>query len=111
MITIKHASATLQVLPENAQATYDLLALIDKSKGRKGRKYKRTTNAKHDSMKRDYPAFYEGMTTGEYVRKYAELNERRLNLAPLEFTHADRAAPMFDPSMPLAAEVTDHDAN
>ena len=38
MITINHARATFTVKPENAQATYDLLALIDKTKGKKGRK-------------------------------------------------------------------------
>lgn len=107
MITIKHAKSTFQVLPVNAEPTRALLALIDKSKGLKGRKFKRASDPKHDSMKRDYPAFTPDMTTGEYLRQYASLNHKRVNLLPVEYTCADRPAPMLDASMPeVIEEVT-----
>lgn len=104
MITIKHNRAALQVLPVNAEPTRALLALIDKSKGLKGRKFKRANDPKRDSMKREYPAFYAGMTTAEYLSQYASLNHKRVNLAPVEYMHADRAAPMLDASMPEVIE-------
>lgn len=110
MITIKHAKSTFQVLPANAEPTRALLALIDKSKGHKGRKFKRGSDPKRDSMKREYPAFYAGMTTAEYLSQYASLNHKRLNLAPVDYTHADRAAPMLDASIPeTIEEVADND--
>jgi hypothetical protein len=107
MITIKHASAALQVSPANAEPTRALLALIDKSKGLKGRKFKRASDPKHDSMKREYPTFHAGMTTGEYLSHYSGLNHKRVNLAPVEYMHADRAAPMLDASMPEMIEEVD----
>ena len=99
MITIKHNRAALQVLAVNAEPTRALLALIDKSKGHKGRKFKRVSDPKRDSMKREYPAFYAGMTTAEYLSQYASLNHKRLNLEPVQYVHADRAAPMLDASI------------
>ena len=100
MITITHGRATLTVQPENAQAVHDLLALIDKSKGRKGRKLpKDKGHPKHDSVKRFYPVFYAGMGTAEYVKLYALQNDR-LHLAKVNYEHADRPAPMLDPSIP-----------
>ncbi len=104
MITITHGRATLTVQPENAQAVHDLLALIDKSKGRKGRKFpKIRSNPKHESMRRYYPVFEPGMSTREYLRQYAALNAH-VHLLPVSdaFDH-DRPAPMLDPSTP---EVT-----
>lgn len=110
MITIKHAKSTFQVLPANAEPTRALLALIDKSKGHKGRKFKRASDPKRDSMKREYPAFYAGMTTAEYLSQYASLNHKRLNLEPVQYVHADRAAPMLDASIPEMIEgVADND--
>lgn len=105
MITIKHARATLTVQPENAESTRELLALIDKSKGRKGRKLpKDKGNPKLNSMSRFYPVFKPGMTTAEYVKLYALQNDR-LHLAKVNYTHADRPAAMLDPSIPEVEEV------
>lgn len=101
MITITHGRATLTVQPENAQAVHDLLALVDKSKGRKGRKFpKIRSNPKHESMRRYYPVFEPGMSTREYLRQYAALNAH-VHLLPVSdaFDH-DRPAPMLDPSTP-----------
>ena len=104
MITITHGRATLTVQPENAQAVHDLLALVDKSKGRKGRKFpKIRSNPKHESMRRYYPVFEPGMTTAEYVKLYALQNDQ-LHLSKVSYTHADRPAPMLDPSIPEVEE-------
>ena len=105
MVIIKHARATLTVQPENAQATYDLLALIDKTKGKRGVKLTRPKgNPKHDSSKRYFPAFEPGMSTGEYLRQYAVLNAH-VHLLPVSdaFDH-DRPAPMLDPTIPEVVE-------
>lgn len=105
MITIKHARATLTVQPQNAQTVHDLLALIDKSNGRRGRKLpKDKGNPKHNNMSRFYPVFKPGMTTAEYVKLYALQNDR-LHLAQVNYTHADRPAAMLDPSIPEVEEV------
>lgn len=104
MITISHNRATLTVQPENAESTRELLALIDKSKGRKGRKFKKSTDPKHNSMSRYYPAFEPGMTTAEYIKRYT-LQHDRLHLAKVNYTHADRPAPMLDPSIPEVEEL------
>jgi hypothetical protein len=104
MITITHNRATFTVKPENAEPTRELLALIDKSKGRKGAKLPRPRKeAKFDSMKRQYPPFYPGMTTAEYVSDYMGRNGH-VHLAPVDYTHADRPAPMLDPSIPEVME-------
>lgn len=106
MITITHGRATLTVKPENTQGVYDLLALIDKSKGRKGAKLTRPKGqAKHDSSKRSYPVFAPGMTTAEYIRQYTSLNRYLFVGAHAEdkiltYVHADRPAAMLDPSIP-----------
>lgn len=100
MITITHNRARLTVKPENAEPTRELLALIDKSKGRKGRKLpKNKGNPKHDSSKRHFPAFEPGMSTSDYVARYATLNGH-LHLAKVDYTHAYRPAAMLDPSIP-----------
>ena len=112
MITIKHARATLTVQPEHAEPTRELLALIDKSKGAKGRKFKKSTPVKreHDSSKRSYPSFYAGMSTADYIRAYTKLNAYLFVGACLEdklltYTHADRPAAMLDPSIPEVEEL------
>lgn len=105
MITISHNRATLTVQPENAEPTRELLALIDKTKGRKGRKFKKSTDPKHNSMSRFYPVFYAGMSTAEYVKLYALQNDR-LHLAEVNYEHADRPAPVLDPSIPEVTEET-----
>lgn len=94
MITIKHNRATLTVKPENAQAVHDLLAKIDKSKGRKGRKLITSKAAG-----RSYPVFHWNMTTGEYVSRYATMNGHTM-LNPVDYVHADRIAPTLDFSIP-----------
>jgi hypothetical protein len=105
MITITHEKATFIVKPENAEPTRELLALIDKSKGRKGAKLTRPKNqAKHDSSKRHFPAFTAGMSTADYVARYAALNGH-LSLAKVDYEHADRPAAMYDPTIPEVEEL------
>ena len=105
MITITHEKATFTVKPENAEPTRELLALIDKSKGRKGRKLpKDKGHVKHDSSKRHFPAFAAGMSTSDYVARYAALNSH-LSLAKVKYTHADRPAAMYDPTQPEVEEL------
>ena len=107
MITITHGKATFTVKPEHAEPTRELLALIDKSKGRKGRKLpKDKGQAKHDGSKRSYPTFTVGMSTADYVARYAALNGH-LSLAKVGYTHADRPAAMLDPSIPEVEEMTE----
>lgn len=114
MITITHGRAAFSVLPEHAEPTRELLALIDKSKGAKGRKFKKGTPVKraHDSSKRSYPTFYPGMTTAEYIGAYTRFNSylfvgnyREDEI--LTYEHADRAAPMLDASQPEVTEEVD----
>lgn len=104
MITITHGRATLTVQPENAQAVHDLLALVDKSKGAKGRRFKKSNDPKHDSSKRHFPTFAAGMSTADYVARYAALNGH-LHLAKVDYEHADRPAAMLDASIPEVVEL------
>lgn len=106
MITITHNRARLIVHPEHAEQTRELLAIVDKSKGKRGRKLPRDKGqAKHDSSKRHFPAFEPGMSTREYLRQYAVLNAH-VHLLPVSdaFDH-DRPAPMLDPSIPEVEEL------
>ena len=107
MITITHNRATLTVQPENAQSTYDLLALIDKSKGKKGRKLAQDKGiAKHDSRKREFPQFNPAcMLTSDYVTAYVALNHGRLHLAPLKIEPTVNRTPHeLDPTVPEVVE-------
>ena len=107
MITIKHGRALFTVKPEHAEPTRELLALIDKSKGRKGRKLpKDKGNPKHDSTKRFYPVFTPGMSTADYVSRYSILNGH-LSQAKINYEHADRPAAMLDPAQPEVLEEID----
>ena len=107
MITITHNRATLTVHPEHAEQTRELLAIVDKSKGRRGRKLpKDKVNPKLNSMSRFYPTFTPGMSTTEYVKLYALQNDR-LHLVKVNYEHADRPAPMLDPSIPEVEETTE----
>jgi len=104
MIEIKHGRAAFTVRPENAQAIHDALARLAKGKGPKLSKPK-AANRKHDSSKRSYPAFEPGMATAEYIRQYTELNVYLFggSYPPddvVTYSHADRPAPMLDPSYP-----------
>ena len=109
MVIIKHARATLTVKPEHAQTTYDLLALIDKTKGKRGAKLTRDKGQdRHDSRKRDFPQFNPAcMLTSDYVTAYVALNHARLHLARLKIKPAlNRTPPELDPSTPeVVAEV------
>lgn len=100
MITFTQETTRYTVKPENAQALRALAA--------KPPKIKRKIDRNHDAMRRDYPTFYPGMTTGEYLSQYAGLNSRLLLIGP-EFTHADRAAAMLDATQPEVIEELDPD--
>jgi hypothetical protein len=107
MVIINHMRATFKVKPENAQTTYDLLALIDKSKGKRGAKLARDKGQdKHDSRKRDYPRFNPAcMLTSDYVTAYVALNHARLHLAPLKIEPTlNRTPPELDPTVPEVLE-------
>lgn len=103
MITFTQETTRYTVKPENAQALRAMAAKPPKIKNKVG-----SFSAKHNSLKRDYPAFYAGMTTDDYLSQYAGLNSRLL-LTPLKFTHAARAAPMLDASQPEVLEELDPD--
>jgi hypothetical protein len=107
MITITHGKAALTVLPENEQNTRDLLALIDKTKGKRGAKLAQDKGiSKHDSRKRDYPRFNPAcMLTSDYVTAYVALNHARLHLAPLKIEPTVNRTPHeLDPSTPEVVE-------
>jgi hypothetical protein len=100
MIEFTHETTRYKVKPENAQAIRALAA--------KPPKIKIKVDAKHNSMKRDYPEFYVGMETSEYLSRYASLNNRLL-LTPWTHTHTDRAAPTLDATQPgVWEEVDEH---
>ena len=104
MITLKHNRATFTLRPENAPAVHDLLALIEKSKGKKGPKLTRPKGYdKYNSAKREYPVFNPSvMLTSDYVTAYAALNQRRLNLKPCDIEPAvNRVPAQYDPQFPL----------
>ena len=105
MVIIKHARATFRVKPEHAQSTHDLLALIDKTKGKRGAKLARDKgNPKHYSSKRYFPAFEPGMSTGKYLRQYAVLNAH-VHLVPCTIEPAvNRTPPELDPTIPEVVE-------
>ena len=103
MITITHNRATFRVKPEHAQTTYDLLALIDKTKGKRGAKLARDKGQeKHDSRKRAFPQYNpQMMLTSDYVTAYVAMNHARLRLAPLKIEPAlNRTPPELDPTVP-----------
>jgi hypothetical protein len=109
MITIERGRARLTVRLENAESTRELLAKIDRSKGRRGAKPAREKGeAKHDSGKRDYPRFNpECMLTSDYITAYTALNRARLHLVPCAFEPAVNRTPAgLDPAIPEAFEET-----
>jgi hypothetical protein len=101
MIEFTHETTRYKVKPENAQAVRNLAA--------KPPKIKIKVDAKHSSMKRDYPEFYAGMTTEEYLSQYASLNNRLL-LSPWAYNYDLRAAPMLDATQPEVWEDIDPNA-
>jgi hypothetical protein len=109
MITIKHGRSTFTVRPENAETTRELLAKIDKSKGRRGAKLAREKGqAKHNSNSRDYPQFNpECMLTSDYITAYVALNHARLHLEPCTIEPALNRTPAgLDPAIPEIFEET-----
>ena len=100
MIEFTHATTRYTVKPENAQEYRRLAA--------KPPAIKRKVDRNHDSTRRDYPGFYAGMTTAEYVNQYASLNARLL-LKGEGFTFANRAAPMLDATQPEVLEELNAD--
>ena len=105
MITIKHKNATLTVLPENAEPVRELLAKIDKSKGRRGRVFKKPKASEIAVPPgRAYPVFNARMLTSDYVMAYARMNaNHQLKHLPFE-PEINRIAPRIDPWFPEVVE-------
>ena len=100
MIEFTHATTRYTVKPENAQEYRKLAA--------KPPAIKRKVDAKHNSMRRDFPAFYAGMTTRDYLTEYAAINSRLL-FSEILFNYTDRVAPMLDAAQPEVLEELDAD--
>lgn len=97
MLTMKFNTTTFKVSEANAPK---YRKIIDSGKIPK---IKRPLDNKNSATRRDYPAFYSGMETADYLSRYASLNER-LHLALIEFAHANRVAPELDYTQPEAIE-------
>ena len=100
MITFEHHGITVKCKPENAA---EYRRLMDKPP-----KIKVKVDRQHDSMRRDFPAFFAGMDTADYISRYASLNNRLL-LSAWKFDHEDQAAPMLDATTPEVLEELDLD--
>ena len=100
MITFEHHGITVKCKPENAA---EYRRLMDKPP-----KIKVKVDRQHDSMRRDFPAFFAGMDTADYLSRYASLNNRLL-LSAWKFDHEDQAAPMLDATTPEVLEELDPD--
>jgi hypothetical protein len=98
MIEFTYETTRFKVKPENAQAIRNLAAKPPKIKNKGDRK--------HDSMRRDYPEFYLGMTTEDYLNRYASLNNR-LTLSPWAYNYDLRLAPTLDATQPEVVEEVD----
>jgi hypothetical protein len=96
MITFEHHGITVKCKPENA---IEYRRLMDKP-----------PKAKAVSEKRDYPKWNPTMTTGDYLRAYIRLNDRR---RMIECAHAcanyDQTPAMYDGSLPEVLEELDPD--
>ena len=96
MITFEHQGVTVKCKPESAM---QYRAAIDKP-----------AKAKTVGEKRDYPKWNPTMTTGDYLRAYIRLNERR---RMIECGHTcanyDQAPAMYDGSAPEVLEELDPD--
>ena len=96
MITFEHHGITVKCKPENAAA---YRAAMDKP-----------PKIKSVSEKRDYPKWNPTMTTGDYLRAYIRLNDRR---RMIECSHAcanyDQTPAMYDGSLPEVLEELDPD--
>jgi hypothetical protein len=100
MIEFTHATTRYTVKPENAQEYRKLAA--------KPPAIKRKVDRNHDSMRRDYPVFVAGMTTGDYVARFNGLNARLL-LTPWNYDNVEGVAPMLDATQPEVLEELDAD--
>jgi membrane-bound lytic murein transglycosylase MltF len=101
MIEFTHETTRYKVKPENAQTIRALAAKPPKIKIKVDRRF--------DSMRRHYPKFYAGLTTtADYVLEYASINDHQ-KLIGLEYTHANRLAPMLDATQPEVWEEVDAD--
>ncbi len=96
MIEFTHSGVKVKCKPERAM---QYRAAIDKP-----------AKAKAVSEKRDYPKWNPTMTTGDYLRAYIRLNERR---RMVECAHAcanyDAVPAMYDGSAPEVLEELDAD--
>jgi len=96
MITFEHHGITVKCKPENA---VEYRRLMDKP-----------PKAKAVSEKRDYPKWNPTMTTGDYLRAYIRLNERR---KMIKCGHAcanyDAVPTMYDSAAPEVLEELDPD--
>jgi hypothetical protein len=96
MITFEHQGITVKCKPERAM---QYRAAIDKP-----------AKAKTVGEKRDYPKWNPTMSTGDYLRAYIRLNERR---RMIECGHTcanyDQAPAMYDGSTPEVLEELDAD--
>jgi hypothetical protein len=99
MIEFTHKTTQYRVKPENAHA---YRAALDKPKKHK------IEALSSVNLRRDYPIFEPGMKTADYLALYGALNSRLL-LTTLEYAHADRAAPMLDPTQPEVLEEMNPD--
>jgi hypothetical protein len=101
MIEFTHHGIKVKCRPENAA---EYRRLMDKPP-----KIKIKVDRRFDCMRRHYPKFYAGLTTtADYVREYASINDHQ-HLIALEYTHADRLAPMLDATAPEVLEELDAD--
>jgi len=96
MITFEHHGITVKCKPENA---VEYRRLMDKP-----------PKAKSVGEKRDYPKWNPTMSTGDYLRAYIRLNDRR---RMIECGHAcanyDGVPTMYDPAAPEVLEELDPD--
>jgi hypothetical protein len=99
MIEFTHETTRFTVQPGNAQAYRTALDKPAKHKP------EALTSV---NLKRQYPAFLGGSTTtADYIQRFnSQFNGIQ---KPIEHTHADRVAPMLDPSIPEVVEEVDPD--
>jgi hypothetical protein len=96
MLNFKHHGIAVKCKPENAA---EYRRLMDKP-----------PKPRPVAEKRDYPKWNPTMSTGDYLRAYIKLNDRR---RMLECGHTcanyDQAATMYDGSLPEVLEEPDAD--
>jgi hypothetical protein len=99
MIEFTHKTTQYRVKPENAQA---YRAALDKPKKHK------IEALSSVNLTRQYPAFLAGhTTTADYIARFNSQFEGRQH--EVEYTHADRVAPMLDPTQPEVLEEMNPD--